>query len=61
MSKELRQMMDEEREAGRKEGKKEGMIASFIIMVKKGLIELSDAAKELGMTKKEFSKLAGLY
>lgn len=30
-------------------------------MVKKGLVELADAAKELGMTKKEFSKLAGLY
>ena len=57
MSKELRQMMDEERA----EGKKEGMIESFMIMVKKGLIEIADAAKELGMTKKEFSKLAGLY
>lgn len=57
MSKELRQMMDEEHA----EGKKEGMIESFILMVKKGLVELADAAKELGMTKKEFSKLAGLY
>ena len=43
------------------EGKKEGMIESFMIMVKKGLIGIADAAKELGMTKKEFSKLAGLY
>lgn len=69
MSKELRQMMDEERETGRKEGMKEGrkegikegMMESFILMVKKGLVELADAAKELGMTKKEFNKLAGLY
>ena len=44
---------------GRNKGKKEGKIESFVIMVKKGLIKISDAAKELGMTKKEFSKLVG--
>lgn len=46
---------------GRAEGKKEGMLESFILMVKKGLIEIADAAKELGISKKEFTKLAGLY
>lgn len=61
MSKELRQMMDEEREAGRKEGMKERMIESFVIMVKKGLIEIVDAAKELGISKKKFTEIAGLY
>ena len=65
MSKELRQMMDEEREAGRKEGKaegkKEGMIEAFISMVKEGLMNIKDAAKRLGMSEKELTKLAGLY
>ena len=57
MSKELRQMMEEERA----EGKKEGKIESFMIMVKKGLIGIAEAAKELGMSEKEFTKIAGIY
>jgi predicted transposase YdaD len=61
MSKELRQMMDEERAAGWKEGKKEGMIEAFISMVKEGLMNIKDAAKRLGMSEKELTKLAGLY
>ena len=61
MSKELRQMMEEERTKGKKEGKKEGMIEAFMIMVKKGLIGIAEAAKELGMSEKEFTKIAGIY
>ena len=61
MSKELRQMMEEERTKGKKEGKKEGMIEAFVGMVKDGLLSMKDAAKRLGMTEKEFTKIAGIY
>ena len=46
---------------GRNKGKKEGMIEAFMIMVKKGLIGIAEAAKELGMSEKEFTKIAGIY
>ena len=39
------------------EGRAEGMIESFLIMIRKGLIEIADAAKELGMSKKELARL----
>ena len=42
---------------GRAEGRVEGMIESFLIMIRKGLIEIADAAKELGMSKKELARL----
>ena len=45
-------------EKGRKEGKTEGMINAVLSMFKKELIELSAAANELGMSEKEFLKLA---
>ena len=61
MSKELRQMMEEERTKGKKEGKKEGMIEAFVGMVKDGLLSMKDAAKRLGMSEKEFTKIAGIY
>lgn len=61
MSKELRQMMDEEREAGWKEGKKEGMISILVGMVKDGILTITDAANRLGVSKKKFTELAGLY
>ena len=60
MSKELRQMMEEERTKGKKEGKKEGMIEAFVGMVKDGLLSIKDAAKRLGMSEKEFTKIAGI-
>ena len=53
MSKELRAILDDERA----EGKVEGKIESFLCLVKKGLLELSVAAKELGMSEKQFKKL----
>lgn len=60
MSEEMRAILDSERAIGKKEGKKEGMIQSFVTMVKKGFIEVAVAAKELGMSKKEFIKIAKL-
>ena len=64
MSDEMRAILDSERAIGKKEGKaegrKEGIIQSFVTMVKKGFIEVAVAAKELGMSKKEFIKIAKL-
>lgn len=47
--------------AGKAEGKKEGMIEAFVSMVKEGLMNMKDAAKRLGMSEKELTKLAGTY
>ena len=61
MSKEMRAILDDERAEGkaegRAEGKVEGKIESFLSLVKKGLLELSVAAKELGMSESQFEKL----
>lgn len=61
MSSELRELMEEERAEGKSEGLAEGMakgkIESFLSLVKKGLLELSVAAKELGMSESQFEKL----
>ena len=54
MSKEVQAIL----EAERAEGKTEGMISAVLSMFKKKLIELSVAADELGMSEKEFLKLA---
>lgn len=65
MSKEMRAILDSERAEGEKigilKGKTEGMIEAFISMVKEGIINMKDAAKRLGMSEKELTKLAGLY
>ena len=70
MSKEVQAILDAEREEGREEGiqigaqrgreegKTEGAINAVLSMFKKKLIELSVAANELGMSEKEFLKLA---
>lgn len=42
-------------------GKKEEMIEAFLGMVKDGLLSMKDAAKRLGISQKELTKLAGLY
>lgn len=64
MSDEMRAILDSERaigkKEGREEGREEGIIQSFVTMVKKGFIEVAVAAKELGMSKKEFIKIAKL-
>ena len=46
---------------GKAEGKKEGKIEAFISMVKEGLINMKDAAKRLGMSEKELTKIVGAY
>ena len=43
---------------GAQKGREEGMINAVLSMFKKKLIELSVAANELGMSEKEFLKLA---
>ena len=43
------------------EGRKEGKMEAFVGMVKDGLLSMKDAAKRLGMSEKEFTKIAGIY
>lgn len=57
MSSELRELMEVERAEGMNEGILKGKIESFLSLVKKGLLELSVAAKELGMSESQFEKL----
>ena len=45
---------------GKAEGKKEGMVEAFVSMVKEGLMNVKDAAKRLGMSEKELTKLLGV-
>ena len=47
----------EGRQEGIKQGKKEGMIETFVELVKDKIITVSDAAKRIGMTQKDFLKL----
>ena len=66
MSKEMRAILDSERTEGRAEGRAEGKvegraegsIASVVSLFKKKLLELKDAAAELGVSEKEFLKMA---
>lgn len=48
------------REEGREEGRAEGQIATLCKLVKKGILSLSVAAKEAGMTEEKFKKIAML-
>ena len=57
MSKELMEIFDGVRAEGKAEGKIEGKIESFLSMVKKGLIDIATAAKELDMSEKQFKKM----
>ena len=41
-------------------GKAEGFFEAMVTLVKKGLLSLTDAAKEAGMTPDDFKKKAGL-
>ena len=45
---------------GKAEGIAKGIIDTLASLVKKGLISLTDAAKEAGMTPDDFKKKAGL-
>ena len=42
---------------GKAEGMQQGTIKAVINMFKKGIIKITDAAKELGVSEKEFMKL----
>ena len=46
------------REDGRREGRQEGVIATLRALVEGGLIAVSDAAKQAGMSVSEFEKAA---
>lgn len=43
---------------GLKEGRAEGSLNTILSMFKKGIIKIANAAKELGISEKEFMKLA---
>ena len=43
---------------GMKQGMKQGSLKTIVNMFKKGIIKITDAAKELGVSEKEFMKLA---
>ena len=58
MSKEMRAILDSERAEGRAEGREEGTLKAIVNMFKKGIIKITDAAKELGVSEKEFLKMA---
>ena len=45
---------------GKAEGKAEGMLTTLCGLVKKGMLTISAAAKEAGMSEKEFRKIACL-
>ena len=45
-------------ENGKAEGMKQGSLKTIVNMFKKGIIKITDAAKELGVSEKEFMKLA---
>ena len=45
-------------ENGKAEGMKQGTLKTIVNMFKKGIIKITDAAKELGVSEKEFMKLA---
>ena len=58
MSKEMKAILDSERAEGKAEGMQQGTLKTIINMFKKGIIKITDAAKELGVSEKEFMKLA---
>ena len=62
MSKEMQKILSDERAEGRAEGMQQGMaegtLKAIVNMFKKGIIKITDAAKELGVSEKEFLKMA---
>ena len=61
MSKEMMEVFDDVREEGMMKGMEKGMekgkIIAFVEMVKKGFINMTQAAKSLGMSEEEFAAL----
>ena len=58
MSKEMKTILDAIKAESKAEGMQQGTLNAVINMFKKGIIKITDAAKELGMSEKEFIKLA---
>ena len=66
MSREMQKILSDERAEGRAEGMQQGMqrgmqqgtFNAIVNMFKKGIIKITDAAKELGVSEKEFLKMA---
>lgn len=48
------EMRKESKQEGRQEGRREGFEEALASLVKKGLISITDAAKEAGLTPAEF-------
>ena len=55
MSKEMMEVFDDVREEGMIRGMEKGKIIAFVEMVKKGFINMAQAAKSLGMSEEEFA------
>ena len=57
----FKEELAQERKEGKLEGRQEGLMEALASLVKKGLLSLSDAAKEAGMSPDEFQmKTAGM-
>ena len=57
----FKEELAQERQEGKLEGRQEGLMEALASLVKKGLLSLSDAAKEAGMSPDEFQmKTAGM-
>ena len=58
MSKEMKTILDAIKAESKAEGIQQGTLNAIINMFKKGIIKITDAAKELGVSEKEFMRLA---
>ena len=59
-TKAMRLFKEEYLAEGRAEGRAEGVIAALAGLVKKGILSLSDAAAEAGLSIVDFQKKAGI-
>ncbi len=51
------EMIQKIKDESKAEGKAEGILETLIVLVKKGLLSLDDAAKQAGISKAKFQKL----
>ena len=58
MSKEMEAILKSERAEGREEGRAEGMLSILVGMVKDKILSAAEAAKRLGVSEREFTRLA---
>ena len=57
MSPEFEKLMKDLREEGREEGKEEGIVNTLVSLVKKGLLNIKDAATQANMSEEKFKSL----